>query len=416
MSVRRRALLAAPPLLALLAACRTGTDAEAGSDGAAAGSPAARVEDPTPRTRGELAGLVGPEELLLPLELTPMIVVDPGWTAAPQQLDGILAGFREQDDRLLFLVVDQDGTILWEADRPLSCTGFALTRGADDRPVAVLADLAPAEDALGAMTLTGYDLRTADRLWGPVAAPGPQVAPGLVLAEPSAEPMGAGGPRTAHSGADGSVAAAEDDGSDARILAEHLGTILRSDGRRLIASAADGTSLWTHDLTVALDAASMHVVGPIDAVTPYAVVSGTSTAESADATGIVIDLRDGAEIAVGAEAVAQERMLDITVIAAGSTIRGLDADGVEQWRHEDEERLTLLSAGERLAYAVREDEGTLVVLDTGRGLMVQPYDVDSTAPLAVPELFTADTAVVVLAGTRRCLVTTVLDESYGTRG
>src|SRR5699024_2094031 len=61
------------------------------------------------------------------------------------------------------------------ADRPLSCTGYVLTRGPEGAPVAVLADLAEAaEGDFPAMTLTGYDLRTAEPLWGPVEALGPQ--------------------------------------------------------------------------------------------------------------------------------------------------------------------------------------------------------------------------------------------------
>src|SRR5699024_7031162 len=119
--MRRRTLLATAPLLALLAACSSSEPAPTQP------TPAAPVEDPTPRRRGEVAPRVAPEEMRLPLEMIPMIVVDPGWTAPSQQLDGVFVGYREGEDRLTYLAVDQDGTVLWEADRPLSCTGFTLT-------------------------------------------------------------------------------------------------------------------------------------------------------------------------------------------------------------------------------------------------------------------------------------------------
>ena len=46
--------------------------------------------------------------------------------------------------------------------------------------MAVLAELAEAAaEEPPATTLTGYDLRTAELLWGPIEAPGPQAAPGL---------------------------------------------------------------------------------------------------------------------------------------------------------------------------------------------------------------------------------------------
>ncbi len=404
--MRRRTLLATPPLLALLAACSSSEPAPTQPTPAA---PAAPVEDPAPRRRGEVAPRVAPEEMRLPLEMTPMIVVDPGWTATPQQLDGVFVGYRESEDWLTYLAVDQDGTVLWEADRPLSCTGFTLTRGADDRPLVVLADLASAPDSVGTMTLTGYDLRTAEPLWGPVAAPGAQAALGLVFAEPTNAPMGAGGPRTALSGADGEVAVAEAELAGGRVLAEHLGTILTIDGATLIASNTAGQRLWTMDMPADWDLGRLRVLGTIDTVVPHAVVADPRGA------GLVIDLSSGTQIATAVSAAAHDHVHDVTVLAAGTTVRGLDADGREQWRHEDPESLDLISAGERLAYAMRREEGTLVVLDTLKGLMVNPYDVDSSAPLAMPELFSADAAAVVRAGERRCLVTTVFDEHFGTR-
>ena len=75
----------------------------------------------------------------------------------------------------------------------------------------------------------------------------------------------------------------------------------------------------------------------------------------------------------------------------------------------------LLSAGERLAYAQRPKEGTLVVLDTSQGLLVNPFDADRSGPLAVPELFSADAATSVRIEQTRYLVTTTLDEAYGLR-
>lgn len=56
-----------------------------------------------------------------------------------------------------------------------------------------------------------------------------------------------------------------------------------------------------------------------------------------------------------------------------------------------------------------------MVLDTNQGLMVQPYDVDRTGPLAVPEVFSAQTAAAVRIEERRILVTTRFDEGYGLR-
>lgn len=404
--MRRRGFLAGLPLgLFALTAC----DPERGEPDAPPPAPA--VEHTEPVLIGELAEVVEHTEVRLPLEMTPMVVVDPGWTATPLELDGVFVGYREEESYLRFLAVEQDGTVLWRADRPLTCTGYVLTRGAESEPIAVLADLAaPAEDAISAMTLTAYDLRTAELLWGPVEAPGPQAALGLVYAAPTDEPMGAGGPRTALSGATGKPLLAEEDlSSGSRILGEHLGTVLRTEGAELLVTSTDGEELWRSPLPTGVDAARARLLGTIDPTTSFAVIGDQ------DSPGAVIDLADGSVIAEGANAVARDHVLEVTVVVSGTTVRGLEDDGTEKWTHQDPEPLQLLCAGERLAYAVRPEEGTLVVLDTNHGLMVQPYDVDVSGPLAVPQLFSADTASVVRAEEQYFLVTTEFDENYGLR-
>lgn len=403
--MRRRGFLLGLPLALLsLGACgpeRGGVDAPA---------PAPPVEDTEPVLLGEVAEVVEHTEVRLPLEMTPMVVVDPGWTSTPLELDGIFLGYREEETHLRFLAVDQDGTLLWRADRPLTCTGYVLTRGAKGVPIAVLADLAaPTEDALSAMSLTAYDLRTAEPLWGPLEALGPQVAPGLVYSAPTDQPMGEGGPRTALSGATGQPLLREEDLAGGRILGEHLGALLRTEGSELVMSGADGEELWRGPLPDGVDPARVRLLGTVDPITSFAVVGDQ------DGRGPVIDLDDGRVIAEEANAVARDRTHEITVIVSGKTVRGLEDDGTEKWTHEDPEPLRLLCAGERLAYATRPEEGTLVVLDTNRGLMVQPYDVDQDGPLAVPHVFSVDAAAAVRIEKQCVLVTTEFDENFGLR-
>src|SRR5699024_6341258 len=62
---------------------------------------------------------------------------------------------------------------------PPRLRGPVLTRDDSARAVAVLTD----RTADGVTTLTGYRLRGAEHLWGPVAVPGPPVGPGLLVAE-----------------------------------------------------------------------------------------------------------------------------------------------------------------------------------------------------------------------------------------
>jgi hypothetical protein len=364
-------------------------------------APPPALVDPTPTPLGEQAPLVDPDTLRLPLEMLVMIVVEPGWTAPPQQLDGVFLGHAPDGDALRFTAVDQDGTALWTARRPLGGESAALTRDSSARTVAVLADRTEA----GETTLTGYRLRDAEQLWGPVPVPGPIVGPGLLVAAPD------GSGRAVLDADTGETLLAETELDGGRLLAEHLGVVLHTDGAELVGrDGGSGAERWRLPLPEPLDPATAAVAGRIDTTTGLAVLV------DADGAGILLDLPGGRLVAEDVTAAAHDHAMDTTVVVSGRLVRGLAADGAETWRHEDPEPLALHSAGERLAYAQRPEEGTLVVLDTAQGRLVTPYDVDRDGPLAVPELFSAEAGAAVRVESTRYLVTTALDEAYGLRG
>jgi len=232
--VRRRTLLATP-VVGLLAAC----DGEEGAD------PAVVTVDPAAVQREEPLEQIDPSSVNLPLDMAVMAVVATDWTAAPMHLDGVLLGYGDEGERLRYTAVDQQGTLLWEALRPLACTGAALSRDRDGRAIAVLPDVSVEDGQIAAMSLTGYDLSTAEVLWGPTPVPGPQAAPGMVFAGSGDQPMGEGGPRVAIDAGTGEVAVSEEALDGGRILAEHLGVMLHMDGEELVATGtAEGTESW----------------------------------------------------------------------------------------------------------------------------------------------------------------------------
>ncbi|AXK46502.1 hypothetical protein [Brachybacterium saurashtrense] len=395
----------------------TGPSADPSASPAAPSAAGGPAIEPTPTPLGEQAPAVDPDTLRLPLEMLVMIVVEPGWTARPAQLDGIFLGGADDggdtasaddvdgaDDATgaggarRLTAVDQDGTALWTAQAP-SGQDAVLSRDSGARAVAVL----PGRTAAGEATLTGVRLRTGEVLWGPVVVPGAPVGPGLLLPGPD------GGDRAVLDAGTGETLLAEDALDGGRLLAEHLGTALHTDGGDLVARTAGAEELWRLPLPDGIDRESVQVRGAIDTLTHHAVlVDGAGE-------GLLVDLLRGRLLAEHVTATVHDPALGTTVVAAGRTVRGLDAEGAEIWRHRDPEALVLLSAGERLAYAQRPQEGTLVVLDTARGQMVNPYDVDLEGPLAVPELFSAEAATSVYVEETRYLVTTTLDEAYGLR-
>lgn len=399
-----------------LAACTSEDPAPTGSSGPS-GAPSPELPetpiDPTPVPDRTVAGTVDKSALRLPLEMTTHVMVAPGWSGTPRQLGGMFLGYAEEEDALRYIAVVEDGTVSWTARRPLSCTGFAVSRTEDDAPVAVLADVAAGEDQVALSTLSGYDLVTGQTLWGPTEVPGPQVAPGLVFAAPGEQPMGAGGERVAVAAGTGDTVIAEADLDGGRIVAEHLGTVLHTQGAQLVAvSSAGGSRLWELDLPAGADPMSAHVPGTIDPLANLAVVRGDT--DDGEGFGLLVDLTDGSVLTEDATAVALDPATGTIVLVSGTVVTGMDAEGTELWRHVDPEALRLVSAGERLSYALRPEEGTLVVLDTLQGMMVQPYDVDRSGPLGVPEVFSAEAAVAVRISEEQVhLVTTELDMDFG---
>src|SRR5699024_7593414 len=96
--------------------------------------------DPVPVAVDRLAAEVYPAELRLPLQLADAPVLAPGWQTPPHYADDVFLSAADNDGVLTFRAVDTSGTVLWETQRPLSCTGFTLT-SAQDQSYAVLTDI-----------------------------------------------------------------------------------------------------------------------------------------------------------------------------------------------------------------------------------------------------------------------------------
>ncbi|SMX96155.1 hypothetical protein BSP109_02925 [Brevibacterium sp. Mu109] len=67
------------------------------------------------------------DELRVPNTFDALPLVEIDWDIAPQELDGVFVAFRETDGALEFSAVAENGTVLWAAERPINCGGFALT-------------------------------------------------------------------------------------------------------------------------------------------------------------------------------------------------------------------------------------------------------------------------------------------------
>lgn len=397
-------------LVLALGACSTPPDQDPA--GAAETSPAVSIdsEPAQVQTAAEEADL---EAIHLPVHLTSLISVDPHWDTPPQVHDGVFLAPGEQGGKLVFSAVEADGTVLWTAQRPLSCSGFALT-SADDRPLAVLTDLsAPGESddagasgdtgptgpSLGTTTASAYDLHTGEQVWGPVEVPGPHQGPGLVFAERSDEPLGDTGRRVALDAATG-----ERRHEDEHVIGEFFGTTVTAEEGEITASASGSSEdLWSTQVpsaTTAEDAAAL-VSPPTNRLPP-----GRALIGSPEGGYDLWDLTSGKTLTGGVDDAMFDVMSKTWVVVREDELAGLDIHGEELWSIDATGEPTLLGAGGVMAY-ILTDEENLEIYNVVTGNTARVYDPLEEGATAIPLAFTESGATAIDTGTELLLVTDV---------
>lgn len=349
-----------------------------------------RLEEPLPRATAD--------DLWLPTPFAGSTLVVPGWHTAPQHADGVYLAAAERAGVLEFTAVDVHGTPLWAVQRPASCTGFVVTAGVDGRALAILGDVESAADALATTTVTAYDLRTGETVWGPVGVPGPHQGPGLVFAAPPEAAMGVTGPRTVLDGASGRVADAEGDGAD-RVIGEYDGVALLVDDADLVARAtADGQERWRISL-----AEHGWDVESVRAALQPPPGEGWALIDTSAATGVLIDLRDGAVRQDGVRDAAIDLLTETMLTLGESDLRADNLYGVPVWSVTVGPEVTIAAAGGVFLYL--RDAGAVRVHNVLTGEVAEAYDPGGRGRIVVPEHITIDGAAVLTDGDRYLLAT-----------
>lgn len=354
--------------------------------------------DPTPTQVNSSAVEVDKTDLWLPLQLAEQQVLSPGWLTEPLHADGVFLSAKHDDDVLIFRAVDATGSILWEAQRPRSCTGFALT-AANDQHLAVLTDIDADVQTFGHTTATAYDLHTGQQVWGPVDVPGPHHGPGTVFAAPPEAAMGASGDKAVLDPASGQVLLDERQVPEVNILGEFYGLVLVArddevqafDASALAESGFDADPSWS--LSVAdhkWDAEQLHaaVPGPNPGMEngAGAVLLGTNSTDRA-----LISLTDGAIIAEEVAAAGQDSSSQ-TWVTVGEELAGYSAQG-ELLFAEALEGLQLIGVGGAIAY-VENADGDIQTHNVITGALSRSYDPQATGELVVPQLIDTNGAAI----------------------
>lgn len=343
--------------------------------------PVAEQVDPTPVVVDSAAPEQGETDVALPTQLAERLVVAPGWSEVPQERGGIFLGIAAPDDdnaALRFIAADAAGTIRWEAQRPASCTGFALSED-DAAPLAVLTDNDTSSGAIET-TASGYDLTEGRELWGPVTLPGPHAGPGAVFAEPApGAAMGETGPRIALHPGTGEVVFDEDE-DDGALVGEYDGTLLVGEGDELVAQHVDGEERWRLELPGAASAQSV-----ADAQPPH----GTALLATDDEDGVLVDLDTGEVVADGVSDARLDPASQVLVTLEGEALHAYGPDG-GLWSQPAAAGTRLAAAGGVLLYLRTDD--AVAVHNVVTGEVAEAYEPGEQRPLAVPVVLSDDGA------------------------
>ncbi|TDS82947.1 hypothetical protein [Nesterenkonia aurantiaca] len=378
-----------------LGACAAPPDQDPSAEAESTHSPGSLDPDPVPvQSPAEEVDL---DAIRLPVHLTDLVSVDPGWDTPPQVHDGVFLGPREEEGRLVFSAVSADGTLLWTAQRPLSCTGFALT-SAGDRALAVLTDVDPEnspDDTSITTTATAYDLHTGEPVWGPVEVPGPHQGPGLVFAEPHEEPMG---------GTDQRVALDPETGERipdrGHVVGEFFGITVTARDGEFIASGSEG-QLWR-----APSSNTSTTPDPEAPVSPATnrLPPGTALIGSSAAGYDLWDLTGGELLAEGIQDAMFDLMSETWVAIREDELAGFDAAGGQLWSLGLDAEPEILGVGGVMAYVLADGEH-LDIYNVVTGNTARIYDPLDDGATAIPLAFTDTGATVVDTGTELVLVT-----------
>lgn len=302
-------------------------------------------------------------------------VLDPGWDVPPQKEGGTYLALAAESDRIVFSAVSGQGTVLWTAERPVLCSAFLASKGDGGRSLAILMNVEAGVTTFSDTSVSAYDLRTGEEVWGPVEVPGPHTGPGLVFAAPPQASMGDSGPRIALDPATGEVLADEAEHSDLTILGEGDGILLLADSHRLVARTVDERELWYEPS----DRLGLPADTPLSAAA-LAIDGDVALLGDPDTGAALIDLATGTVISDEARATMLDEHSGIRVIL-DDALHGVDPSGKPLWSHEAPGESTLVSVGHGDAY-VAAPEG-IRVLDTRTGAVRHVLPRDTVVPMQI---------------------------------
>lgn len=341
----------------------------------------------------------------VPISLDGLEVIDPSWVTPPQYSSGIYLAASDHETALEFAALSIHGEVLWTVERPLSCTGFAVTEMSDGTPIAVLLDTEVTDDSVAANSATAYFLETGEVAWGPVDLPGTYQGPGLVFASQPDGFMGSNGPRIALNSDSGEVVSDESDGH--RIVGDFSGTLITIEDDLIQASSTHtGEALWEVDpAEYGWDPASIR--GSVDEL------SGDTYARLTvdNGPGPVIDHETGEVVREAAEDMGVDPATGTLIVLDGEGLHAFDTENASLWSITVSPETSLVTVGGIFAYL--RDGDAVRVHNVLTGAVAQAYQADSQGTILVPAHLTPQGAGLLYNADGHIIVATVPEQMDG---
>jgi hypothetical protein len=334
---------------------------------------------------------VDTSDVRMPFALEESVVVDPGWTSLPVELDGVLLAPNEREGLLEFTAVSAAGHRLWTAQRPLDAAGFTVTRTAQGQALAVLTDTTSPPKTRNA---SAYDLETGDLVWGPVDVPGPLIGPGLVFAATeSPSPDDTSSPIALDP--DSGTVLAWPGNDQERVLGEFMGAMLiQAQGRLELRTISDDAVVWS--------VVGSAWEGTVSLANDRQPRDGLLILEVGKPTRVLINLDTGHVITDDI----LDAVLDPTTLTIVAThpdgLRAIDRDGEPLWANPTADDAALHCAQGALVYT--RVGPAIRVHNIVTGAVALAYE-DSGSAIAVPEQFFPTGAAVITVNGRLLLAT-----------
>lgn len=360
--------------------------------------------DRTVQTAAEDLPAVDVSAMNVPISLDGLEVIDPSWVTPPQYSSGIYLAASDNDTALEFAALSIHGEVLWTVERPLSCTGFAVTEMSDGTPIAVLLDTVT-DESVAANSATAYFLETGEVAWGPVDLPGTYQGPGLVFASQPDGFMGSNGPRIALNPDSGEIVSDESDGH--RIVGDFSGTLITVEDDLIQASIIHtGEAIWEVDpAEYGWDPASIR--GSVDEL------SGDTHARLTvdNGPGPVIDLETGEVVREAAEDMGVDPATDTLIVLDGEGLHAFDTENASLWSITVSPETSLVTVGGIFAY-LRDGEAVRVH-NVLTGAVAQAYQADAQGTILVPAHLTPQGAGLLYNADGHIILATVPEQMDG---